>query len=255
MKKISTQKILLFFLLTSIALVIALEFIFAESKELFIGGAKLSDLTTNLCLAYISGYFFYLVTVVVPKKIEKEHVKEHVAHLTNRLLSNILFIMQNATNSNISQKSLKTESLTAEFFRSASKNVFMDNDVVPLSGSKHGRPLKVGEAVSDHIQELQNIINELFKYSPFLETELISLMSAASRNVLNESWVNSLNMVPLHVGNMVLVAERRDVSGYADCLYEYHNLYRKIADILTKEYKGTVVARKYVENIEALKKS
>jgi hypothetical protein len=255
MKNFPTHTILIFFLVVSFVLVLLLEFFFADAKELFVGGKKLSDLTTNLCLAYISGYFFYLVTVVLPKRAEREHIKEHAAHLIDRILFHILFIMQDATNSKISQKSLKIESLNIESFRLACKDVFMDNDLSALRASKHGRPLKVGEAVSQNIQELQNTINQIFKYSPYIESELISLISSASRNTLNESWINYNNMVPLHIGNHVLMAVRTDVSGYAECLLEYHTLFRAIETILVKEYKSTIVAQKYIANIAALKAS
>ncbi len=255
MKHLSPNKILFFSLLIVILAIAMIEFVFENTVEPFEGGAKLAEITVNLCLSFIAAYLFYLITFVIPKYIERKQIEEHAAHLINKVLFHILFIMQDATNFNISQKDLKLKPLTETDFKDAMKNVFMDNELKRFRTGKDGHNQNVGEAVINHIEGLKNTIDELFRYSPYIETSLISSISEAIRNNMNESWINRYHMIPSHVGNETFVAVRTDITGYAKHLYEYNRIYKTLKNILLTKYSSTAASLKYAENILNLKES
>lgn len=209
---------------------------------------NLGALFVNFSLSYIAAYVFYVLTVVVPKHIEREHIKEHAAHLISRVLFHILFIMQDSTNMKIPQKDLKLNYLNENDFKLATQGVFMDNELAHFRATPDGHNMKVGDAVSGNIEGLKNTIDELFKYSPYIEPQLVSLISSSIRNEMNESWVNR-NRIEARV------PQRTDVSGYAKYLAEYQDIYRHIEKILCDRYSETKTAKKHLENIQNLRNS
>lgn len=242
-------------LIASVLTILSVEFVFYEIPELFKGGEKLGGLFVNISLSYVAAYVFYILTVVVPKHIEREHIKEHAAYLIGRVLFYILFIMQDSTNMKIPQKHLKFSHLSENDFRLATKDVFMDNELAHFRTAPDGHNTKVGDAVSGHIKGLQDTVDELFKYSPYIEPQLVSLISSAIRNDMNESWFNLNKMGPSYIGNQILAPQRRDVSCYAKYLAEYQDLFGRIEKILCDRYSQTKTAKKYSENNIALRKS
>ena len=140
-------------------------------------------------------------------------------------------------------------------FRLATQDVFMDNELAHFRAAPDGHNMKVGDAVSGHIKGLKDTVDELFKYSPYIEPQLVSLISSSIRNDMNESWFNLNRMGPSYIGNQILVPQRRDVSCYARYLAEYQDIYRHIEKILCDRYSQTETAKKYLENNIALRKS
>jgi hypothetical protein len=255
MKQLSPNKILFISLIFAISAIYLVEFVFNDVPEIFDGGAKLGSIAVNVCLSYIAGYIFYVVTYLIPKYSERKQIEEHAAHLINMVLFYILFIMQDAANMNIPQKDLKLRDLSEDNFRSAMKDVFMDNEMKNFRVGDDGRNIKVGQAVINSMEGLVKTVNELFKYSQYIETQLIAAISAATRNNMIESWTNRFRMTPIHIGGQILAATRTDVSCYAKHVHEYHTLYRSIENIFLKNYSSTEATKKHAENIANLHKS
>lgn len=255
MKHLSPNRILLFSLGFAIGSIYFVEFVFDDVPELFNGGSKLGSILVNVCLSYIAAYIFYLVTFLIPKHIDRKHIEEHAAHLIEMVLYYILFIMQDAANMNIPQKDLKIKDLSEDDFKRAMKDVFMDSEIRDFRAGSDGHNMKVGQAVINSMEGLTKIVNELFKYSQYIETQLIADVSAVIRNNMVESWTNRYRMTPIYCGGQVLVPVRTDVSCYATYVHEYHLLYRSIEEILLKKYASTAAAKKYAENIVNLRKS
>ena len=215
----------------------------------------MGSIVVNVCLSYIAAYIFYLVTYLIPKHIERKHIEEHAAHLINRVLFYILFIMQDAANMNIPQKDLRLKDFSEDDFKNAMKDVFMGNEMKNFRAGSDGHNVKVGQAVINSMEGLVRTVNELFKYSQYIETQLIADVSAATRNNMIESWTNSYRMTPIYFGGQILAATRTDVSCYAKHVYAYHLLYRSIEAIFLTKYASTEAAKKYAKNIANLQKS
>ena len=255
MKHLSPNRILLISLGFAIGTIYFVEFVFDDVPEFFSGGAKLGSIVANVCLSYIAAYIFYVVTYLIPKHAERKHIKEHAAHLINMVLFYILFIMQDSANMNIPQKDLKLNDLSEDDFRNAMKEVFMDNEIRNFRAGSNGHNVKVGQAVMNSMEGLIKTVNELFKYSQYIETQLIADVSAATRNNMIESWTNRYRMTPIHFGGQIFAALRTDVSCYAAHVYEYQRLYRSIEATFLTKYASTEAAKKYAENIANLRKS
>ncbi len=129
MKKISPNILLFITLVLSVVTIFLVEFILDDIPEIFDGGAKLGNIFVSVSLSYIAAYFFYIVTFIIPRKTERKNIEEHAAHLINMSLFYILFIMQDATNMNISQRDLKLKNLNEDDFSKAMKGVFMDHEL------------------------------------------------------------------------------------------------------------------------------
>ncbi len=255
MKHLLPNRILLISLVFAIGTIYFIEFVFDDVPELFSGGAKLGSIVVNVCLSYIAAYIFYLVTYLIPRHIDSKHIEEHAAHLINMVLFYILFIMQDAANMNIAQQDLKLKDLSEDDFKNAMKDVFMDNEIRNFRAGSDGHNVKVGQAVIYSMERLTKTVNELFKYSQYIETQLIADVSAASRNNMIESWTNRYRMTPIHFGGQILAAARTDVSCYAEHVYEYHRLYRSIEAAFLRKYASTEAAKKYAKNIANLQKN
>ena len=251
----SLNTILTITLLVAVSVVIMLELIFYSEPEIFRGGARLARISVNISLSYIAAYIFYFFTIYLPKKRERDQIKEHAAHLINRVLFCILKIMEDSSNFNIPQKTLKLSLLQENDFAANMSGVYFDTPLRQFRAGSDGRNINVGQAVKSSIQNLHNVADELFRYILYLDPELVSLVSKALRNDINESWINSMNLGQIHIEDRVLVPVRRDVSHYAKLMTEYHDIYRKIEKILCQDFKDTDVAIKHLENINNLKKS
>lgn len=76
-------------LFISLSCVILVEFIFNTTKELFIGGAKLGGILSNLSLAFIASYIFYVVVVHMKYIKDKEHLDPYIVLKSRQLVTAI----------------------------------------------------------------------------------------------------------------------------------------------------------------------
>ena len=76
-------------LLISLACVISVEFTFDKTAELFSGGAKLGEILSNLSLAFMASYIFYVVVVHMKFVKDKEHLDPYVALKSRQLVTAI----------------------------------------------------------------------------------------------------------------------------------------------------------------------
>lgn len=247
--------ILLASLVLSITTILSVEFIFNDIPEIFNGGAKIGKILVNISLSYIAAYLFYIVIIIIPQKNERNQLQDHISHLIKRVLFYILCILQDTVNFNISQKNLKINDYDADSFRKATKNVFLDDELSRFRSGEDGHNIKVGQAVCRDVTRLKESINELLKYSRYLDSDLISYISKASRNHMNESWINRNKLGATYIGGRAHVPVRENVSCYSIYLYEFQQLYRKIEKIFISRYSNTEEVRRHVKNIKKLKQS
>jgi len=200
-----------------------------------------------LLLSLLSAGIFYFIFSVIPQKRQQRHIRDHVVYLAERILHHMMFIVQDCVNEKISQFEIRSNNLTEKELKEAMTDVYMDQPLKQLRSNSKGLPMKVGEAVVGHIDDIKAHSEVLFRYIIHLDTELVSLVNEALQNIMNESFVNSHNSKPLKVGDNVLTAVRRDVSVYSNALFKYHRTYRKIEDWLFKKYPNhkSVLRRKY----------
>ena len=65
-------------LFVSFTCVVLVKFVFDRTQELFIGGAKLGSILSNLSLAFVASYIFYVVVVHMKHVKAKEHLNPYI---------------------------------------------------------------------------------------------------------------------------------------------------------------------------------
>lgn len=200
-----------------------------------------------LFLSLASASIFYLAFSFIPKRKEHKNIEDQVIYHAERILNDLLFIIQDATNSNIDQPRIRSHILAEDEVRKAMTGVFFDTALKHLRANKDGKPMKVGEAVANGICSLKNESDILFHYLYHLDTQLINYVNEALRNIMNESWVNAYKMPSVKIGGRILTPVRTDVSHYALLLCEYNLTYRKIEDYLFRKYAKhrSIIRRKF----------
>lgn len=260
--KSSSFHLLLFLLIVSCITVLSVEFLFSGVPELFRGGHKLGVVLVNISLSYIAGCIFFFLTVAMPKRIEREQLKEHVAYLIKRIMNEILNIMQTATtldqaarpeqifNNHDTQPTLLVKEIDEQWFQKHSKGVFMS---YPISrANADGSIMDVGDSIARDIKELNRKIDELLKYSTYIDSELIAIVSSTYRNGMVESWVNR-NRIRKNYENRECL-DRPDASIYAEYLFQYYKNYKGIESILKKGYSKTAVGEEHLNLVELNRK-
>ena len=76
-------------LLISLGCVISVEFIFDKTPEIFSGGARLGEIVSNLSLAFMASYIFYIVVVHMKYVRNKEHLDPYIALKSRQLITAI----------------------------------------------------------------------------------------------------------------------------------------------------------------------
>jgi len=84
--RISQKKLLLHFLFLSFVVVILNDIILKDIPEKFYYGHQIGQILSNLSIAYISSYIFYLIVVVAKEKEDKKNIYLSVCRLTNDLI-------------------------------------------------------------------------------------------------------------------------------------------------------------------------
>lgn len=77
---LSVRKDLYFLLLTSVVAIIFIDFILDDIPELFAQGYKIGVIISNLSLAYIAGFIFYILTVHLKSESDKRKYNEAIGY-------------------------------------------------------------------------------------------------------------------------------------------------------------------------------
>lgn len=187
-------------------------------------------------LSLISAVIFFYFFEVLPKRKEKNNIKDQVIHLTERILGQIMFIIQHATNDNIDQTRIRSFRLSKEEITTALATVKMTDPLKHLRTNSQGQPMTVGESVATNIHQLQTDCETLFRYILHLDTDLIKYLNEALRNTFLESWLNSYKRTPVILGTKILTPANKVISYYDELLHDLDATYLSIESWLYKNY-------------------
>ncbi len=258
-KNFPVDLFLIFVLSVSFCIIYYIDFVFGDLFLSSETGKKIGSLLVNLSLSYIAAYFFYLLTFVVPKSIERQHLKEHIAHLLHFILFYLLMIMQGTTtikrnskpgepfDSHDTQPFLiaNHDRINVQWFSDHAKDVYMSQTI--SRSRKDGSMFDVGDNVTENIKVLNRTIDDLLRYSRYIDPDLISLIISAYRNIMVASWINGNNFRKQYRNKEF--HSKRDASIYSKGLFEYFEIYTKCETILLTRYSKTTAARKQMDLI------
>lgn len=192
------QKLLFAFFIISLFILLAFEFIYIDQAELFVGGAKLADISVNLSLAYLSGFIFYIVTIYLPENTKRKRSSELALKTTNRIIAKVryFFLRQDGGHIDINGKILPTFNDISEW---TSRTSFYSDAPIAISPTANMKYLDAIEKflVNETMQE----IDKASFYGSYFEHEYMEALYALKRSKLTEfvtrhpprtlNWVNN----------------------------------------------------------------
>lgn len=176
-------------LLVSFSCITIVEFIYDKTPELFIGGAKLGEIISNLSLAFIASYMFYVVVVHFKYIKDKEHLDPYIALKSKQVVGSILELTgtiiwkaQDEKDSEIKYPNkLELEEIT--------KNVHF-KDLAPEAYRRSHQNINTMWDFTNHWKGLcEERLKDILTLSLFLESEHIKLLL----NIQESSFYSIIN--------------------------------------------------------------
>jgi len=219
------KSILIILLILSIITIILNDFIFSNTIEIIPIGNELGQILSNLSLAYISSYIFYLLVVVTKEKKDRKNVYNSVYHLTNSLIAHGYSIYDEIIEASGADKSDYNKKTISEddYFklceisdiRYTPKNRFFGSPFNP-------RYANLAQHIyNGTVTQTNRYIEKVFEFMPFLDSDFIALL-----NKLRHSGFFKMN------ANMLVMVTQGNVPnqkvGKWESMYEYLEIIREI---------------------------
>lgn len=214
-------------LIISIIIIILNDFIFQNTSEIITIGNELGLILSNLSLAYISSYIFYILVVVLKEKKDKKNVYNSIYHLTDSLIDHgysIYTEVIEATKTNNKKYNKKT--ITKEDYfklcescdiRFTSRNRFFGTIFNPIYAN-------VAQFIyNGTVTQADKSIEKIFEFMPFLDTDFIALLNKLRHSEFFKRHANILIIVTQ--GNIP-----NKKIGKWESMYDYLEIIRKIED-------------------------
>lgn len=226
------QKQILYILLSvSVIITLCTNLIFNDIVEFFSRGYEIGNILSNLSLAYISSFIFYLVVVKHQENKDKRNIYSTVYNLTHQLVgrgNSVVTTLANANNcltNDLTKKITKAEYL--ELCKKTNPKAFSSNTLI--GSLTNFTPATYSQLIyNNSYSNSKALIEKIFVYMPFLESDFIKLL-----NKLNES-VFFLMADALADPNRY---SNTDFSTMADSMFEYHLILREIEIYIEDNYK------------------
>lgn len=142
-----------------------------DYPEIFKGGQKLGVIFDNLCLAYITGYIFYFLTVHLKAEKDKRNYNERLGIITNRILTSTDILVSTIVNQNI--KSSKLEYSRKNIFYSCPKINIYEKGVISWIDGTEGNWL---DFLYHYMKDIQSDMRTLNGMIMYLEPEHSKLL-------------------------------------------------------------------------------
>ncbi|MCU7937594.1 MAG: hypothetical protein KZQ99_22520 [Candidatus Thiodiazotropha sp. (ex Dulcina madagascariensis)] len=214
-------------LLISLACVISVEFVFDKTAELFSGGAKLGEMLSNLSLAFMASYIFYVVVVHMKYVKDKEHLDPYIALKSRQLVTAIRVL----THSLILKAGVDPENKypsELELKKIASKTHL--SDPAPEADRKIHPHINT---MSDYFYHWKNIseerLEDIIGLSQYLESNHISLLL----KIQESSFYGTLDIIKgINLNN--------DFSALSSSLYSLSQSAKNLEEYCDSNFSNTV---------------
>lgn len=226
MKKIE-DKTLWFFLVVALVTIAFNDFIFDETPEIISKGDEIGNFLSNLSLAYISSLIFYYIVVVRKEYNDKLSIYKTVTFYCDQLIGRSFSIYDMiAASSGIDSKGHDHFNVTKELFFE------MCNSANPKDIPKNrflGTPDNLIQAncatfiYHNSIENANHLINKIFIYMPFLDTEYIEKINKLKTSIY---WL----MAPALIQNNT----NTNYAAFSEPMWDYILLLRELNELNSK---------------------
>lgn len=186
-------------LLAIVSIIIELGYVLTRNmKEVFPGGDEIFNIFSNLSLAYISSFIFYILTVYIPEKRKKSivdkyikyHVKE-ILYIGQEIFFDVLIQSARMKVYDLQQFNIKFPNVRREgeinlcnFTKEDIKMIcsYVKSDEVCSKSDKFGRGnnakmLTIGEFLAIKIDEINFHISKIIINAIYLDEELLDIIT------------------------------------------------------------------------------
>ncbi|SEM64226.1 hypothetical protein SAMN05421856_10522 [Chryseobacterium taichungense] len=227
----SQKRILIIFLIISIIIVLCNNVFFNDISELMPKSNEIGNILSNLSLAYIASYIFYLVVVKYQENKDKRNIFSTVYNLSCQLIGRGNSVVTTLASANNCLTEDLTKKITKEEYIKLCKNtnpktihptIVLGTVTSPISAT-YSQLIYNNSYIN-----AKALIENIFVYMPFLESDFIKLL-----NKLNES--NFYLMADVLANPIIF--KNTDFENMADAMYEFHLILREIEIYIEKHYK------------------
>jgi hypothetical protein len=229
----NTKNKILIGLYISIIIVVIVNFVFAETNELFKYGAEIGAVFSNLSLAYISSYIFYRIVVVEREKEIKRTVYKSVNQLTKKLLFNgfyIIDVLAEDEKQGRNEIHKKRKTIYQVEYKQLCKKV-NPNSLSRFSEQIDQLELKTNTKIeSIHIQCVKSVkdyLDRIYTFLPYLEDENIEIL-----NEIRDSKLISMDT------QLFFARTNTDFKVFEDYMYDYFKLIQKLENYYESKMKS-----------------
>ncbi|GEM_PF-3277892 len=181
-----------------------------------------------LILSIFSGLIFYYFFSVLPRHQELKKVKPQIEYLTDKILSDGMFIVTEMTYQNLTQNKYNEGVLTIREIENALQGIYFDTKLRYICVNQKGEWYNIGDFVSDYLSNIERNSEVLFRYIIYLDPEEINIINELLRNDLFETWHNSRFPEIMNIDGQIFKAERKDLSGFKFSLFEFYQALQKL---------------------------
>lgn len=229
------KQILNILLVLSIIIVLCNNVLLNDIPEFFSKGSEIGNILSNLSLAYIASFIFYLVVVKYQENKDKKNIYSTIYNLSKQLIgrgNSVVTTLASASNystSDLTKKITKEEYL--ELCKKVNPKTISPNTV--LGTVTNPIPATYSQLIyNNSYSNSKVLIEKIFVYMPFLESDFIKLL-----NQLNESTF----FLMADVLATPHLFKNTDFENMANPMFEYHLILRKIEDYIEKNYKKYII--------------
>lgn len=202
--------------------------------------------TLSIITSLIAASIFYYFFNFLPRLKQKKSIEIHAIYLIEKIIINILHLIQTCTKKQLDQRKLKYRTLELEDINEALKSKNYDDTISRIN--KFGSLYTIGEASIEHLNNINKNCDALLRYIIHLELSIIEILNEVQRNTINERFLNHNHLkkfLELNPEN----APNTDLTIYDESLYEYYQIILKLKDWLYINYPKNikVILLKYNE--------
>lgn len=208
---------------------------------------KKPDFFGGIIASIIAALIFYLIFNYLPERNRRKNVQHQITFNVDKILILILGIIEVVNNSKVKQSEIWAHKIIN--FEEHLKDVHIDDKLKGrFTPGPDGRNMTVGSLVKRQIIEVQNLINNLLRFTYHLDTRLLNLIAEIDNNVFWEKWLNVYENYrqPVFLNGQTIIPPVATLSANfpkdLENLYESYKLLDKY--LLNNFPKDTVVIRR-----------